>query len=236
MASQNKRLVMVIDLDRCIGCWTCSVACKAENNVPLGSFWNRITSVETTGAFYGEPGMGPDGKPVMTYMPIQCMHCENAPCVKVCPTGATYKRPDGIVAQDYSKCIGCRTCMASCPYGVRVFNWHEPVQVPSFPDDHVGNSAVPVRPKGIVEKCTFCQERVDQGQLPACVEACPVQTRHFGDLNDPNSEVARLIRERGGKPLHEEFGTQPNIFYLPPRRRHTDSLEPAGTQTGGTVS
>lgn len=234
MANKRKRLVMVIDLDRCIGCWTCAVACKAENNVDLGNWWGRNLSPETVGLYYGEPGMGPDGKPEVSFLPVLCMHCENAPCVKVCPTGATFKRDDGIVAQDYSKCIGCRTCMASCPYNARVFNWRDPVQNPDLVADHIGNSAVPVRSKGVVEKCTFCQERTDAGEQPACVQACLTNARTFGDLNDPTSDVARLIRERGGKPLKEEFGTVPNVFYLQPRRR-TNLLASADRKPEGAI-
>ena len=233
MPNKTKRLVMVIDLDHCIGCWTCATACKAENNVSLGNWWSRVLSPETTGHYYSEPGTGPDGQPVLSFLPIACQHCENAPCVRACPTGATHKRPDGITAQDYSLCIGCRTCMSACPYNARVFNWRDP-QVVAVEGEHIGNAAVPVRSKNVVEKCTFCQERIDQGQIPACVEACPTVARHFGDLNDPNSEVARLIRERGGKVLKEEFGTHPSVFYLPSRRKET-LLASERSKSGGTI-
>jgi dimethyl sulfoxide reductase iron-sulfur subunit len=230
-----KHLVMVIDLERCVGCWTCAVACKAENNVALGNWWNRITSPDTNGPFFAEPGKGPDGKPALTFMPLQCNHCDNPACVRACPTGASHKRPDGIVAIDYDKCIGCRTCMAACPYNVRVFNWRDPLTLAGLENDHMGSSAVPVRPKGVVEKCTFCVERIDRGELPACVEACPVQTRTFGDLNDPNSDVARLIHDRNGKPFRPEFGTEPNVYYLPPRRHRSDLLLAFGEPKGETV-
>ncbi|MEX2162112.1 MAG: 4Fe-4S dicluster domain-containing protein [Anaerolineales bacterium] len=213
----NKRLGLVIDLDRCIGCWTCATACKAENGVALGNWWNRILNVE--GAATGSPGMVA-GEVKMTNLPVQCMHCENAPCVKACPVGATYKREDGIVMQDYNKCIGCRMCMAACPYGAKVFNWGEPQTGVSLAGVKLGNPAVPERPRHVAEKCTFCVERVDQGELPACVAACPALTRTFGDLNDPNSEVSILIRERNGSQLLPEFGTDPNIYYLPARRHH----------------
>ena len=218
MSNKPKRLVMVIDLDHCIGCWTCATVCKAENNVGLGNWWSRVLSPEPPGHYYSEPGTGPDGQPVLSFLPIACQHCENAPCVRACPTGATHKRPDGITAQDYSICIGCRTCMAACPYNARVFNWRDP-QVVAVEGDRIGNAAVPARPKNVVEKCTFCQERIDQGQMPACIEACPTLARTFGDLNDPNSEVARLIRTRGGEVLKEEFGTHPSVYYLPSRRK-----------------
>ena len=123
--------------------------------------------------------------------------------------------------------------MSACPYNARVFNWRDP-QTPAVEGDHIGNAAVPVRIKNIVEKCTFCQERIDAGQLPACVEACPTVARHFGDLNDPNSEVARLIRERGGKVLKEEFGTHPSVYYLPSRRKD-EQLAHLGSKSGEAV-
>lgn len=214
----SKRLGMLIDQERCIGCWTCSVICKMENNVGLGNWWNRILS--SGHSEYGDsPAMGLDGQPELTYQPTACMHCENAPCVRACPTGATYKNEDGLTAQDYKKCIGCRTCMAACPYNARVFNWGTPQQVPAFEDDHVGDARVPVRPKGVVEKCTFCQEKVAQGEEPACVAGCPAKARVFGDLNDPTSEISQVIRERGAKPLLEDIGTHPSVYYVPPRRK-----------------
>ncbi|WP_425804375.1 4Fe-4S dicluster domain-containing protein [Desulfitobacterium sp. Sab5] len=219
--STNKRLGLVIDMQRCIGCWTCAVSCKTENNVGLGNWWNRVLSPSGQQEQFGMPTAGPDGQPEISSRPYACMHCKNAPCVKACPTGATYKRPDGITAQDYSKCIGCRMCMAACPYNVRVFNWGTPVQVPTFEDDHVGNADVPKRSKGVVEKCTFCVERTDKGELPTCVAGCPAHARTFGDLNDPNSEVSKLISERGGETFKDEFGTEPSVYYLPRRRRQS---------------
>jgi molybdopterin-containing oxidoreductase family iron-sulfur binding subunit len=136
--------------------------------------------------------------------------------------GATYKRDDGIVMQDPDLCIGCRTCMAACPYNVKVFNWQEPVPAVKYEDgdDHLGFYSVPVRGKHVVEKCTFCVERLDAGEVPTCVESCVALTRSFGDLNDPNSEVSILIRERNGFQIKPEFGTGPNVWYLPRRRRN----------------
>ncbi|AGA69154.1 Fe-S-cluster-containing hydrogenase subunit [Desulfitobacterium dichloroeliminans LMG P-21439] len=212
------KLGMLIDQDRCIGCWTCSVICKMENNIGLGNWWNRILS-NGTDEYGTTPATGLDGQPTLYYQPTACMHCENAPCVRACPTGATYKDENGITRQDYKKCIGCRTCMAACPYNARVFNWGTPEHVPAFDDDHIGDARVPSRPKGVVEKCTFCQEKVAQGESPACVTGCTANARVFGDLNDPNSEISRLIRERGAKPLLEDIGTKPSVYYVPPRRK-----------------
>jgi molybdopterin-containing oxidoreductase family iron-sulfur binding subunit len=208
-----KRYGMVIDLARCAGCQTCAIQCKLENNVPMGLAWNRVLTMG--GSQIDTPkGTYPDLK--LEHIPLACQHCDNAPCVKVCPVGATYKRPDGIVMVDYDICIGCRYSIAACPYGVRVFNWGNPVHVPDF---QVGNANVPERPRGVVEKCTFCVQRVDIGLDPACVGSCPARARFFGDLNDPKSQVSKLIAERSGYQLLPEMGTDPSVYFLPPRRK-----------------
>jgi molybdopterin-containing oxidoreductase family iron-sulfur binding subunit len=146
------------------------------------------------------------------------MHCEDPPCEKICPTGATQKREDGIVFVDYNKCMGCRACMIACPYQARYFlaelrpyydgQGLTPYEELGYPT----NGYVP----GTVTKCNFCMERVDAGKEPACVANCPGRARYFGDLEDPDSEVSRLIRDRRGFQLHPEFGTNPSVFYLPP--------------------
>jgi Fe-S-cluster-containing dehydrogenase component len=148
------------------------------------------------------------------YMPVSCQQCRNAPCTKVCPTGATWIEDDGIVVIDYDWCIGCRCCMAACPYGARHFNWAPP----SVPSDQInpamhylGNRP---RPKGVVEKCTFCIQRVRAGRYPACVEVCPVGARKFGNLLDPDSEIRYIIDHKRVLVLKEDLNTMPKFFYF----------------------
>lgn len=202
---------MVVDQERCIGCWSCAVICKSENDLPLGTWWNRIL---TEGEALDQPVEVRGGALEMSWMPLACQHCENAPCVKVCPVGATYHRDDGLVMQDYDRCIGCRYCMISCPYGVRAFNWGAPVRPTPY-----DTGMVAPRPVGTVEKCTMCVQRIGEDQVPSCVWSCPTGARVFGDLNDADSRVNRLVREREGFELLEEAGTRPAVHYLPPRRR-----------------
>jgi molybdopterin-containing oxidoreductase family iron-sulfur binding subunit len=149
----------------------------------------------------------------LEYITLSCQHCENPACTKVCPVGATYKREeDGIVFQDYDKCIGCRMCIAACPYtGVRSFNWEEPVNHVGFP---IGDPSVAPHQKHTVEKCTMCAQRIARSEVPLCVDACPSRARHFGDLDDPISEVSQLIASRNYKQLLPERGTSPSIYYL----------------------
>lgn len=217
----HRRLAMVIDVGACIGCRKCVHACREENNIPDDTAWievlefdkdvpfSAVSEVERTEErvkFENPP------RPGKWYLPYQCMQCDNPPCVKVCPTGATYKDEDGIIVVDYTKCIGCRFCMGACPYNARRFNWFDP----KFEAGRRLNPQVSVRPKGVVEKCTFCVQRVRRGLKPACVEACPVGARHFGDLSDPNSEVSKILELSQGKVfrLLEEFGTSPQIYYI----------------------
>ena len=206
----EKRLGFVIDTKRCIGCHGCTIACKVENNVPDDVLWNRILT--DGGESMDTPsGVFPNVK--MSFVPVNCQHCENPACVKVCPVGATYKDPEtGAVRQDYDKCIGCRMCMAACPYtGVRSFNWDEP----KYSVDHaVGDADVPLHQKHTVEKCTMCWHRLANGLQPACIEVCPGIARHFGDFNDPDSEVSKLIRERKVMQLLPEKDTKPSVYYL----------------------
>ncbi len=200
----------VIDLSRCIGCNTCVVACKGENNIPDGIMWNRVL---TDGG--DNPGTPAGVYPNLTmdYIPISCQHCENPACVKVCPVGATYKDSEtGVVRQDYDKCIGCRMCMAACPYtGVRSFNWEEP----KYSYGHaVGDANVAKHQKHVVEKCTMCWQRLAKDREPACVDSCLTYARFWGDFDDPDSEVSQLISEREYKQLLPEEGTKPSVYYL----------------------
>lgn len=202
------KLGIAIDLERCVGCHTCANACKMQNNVPTGMLWNRVL---TEGCDMIDGAVGAYPNLTRTYLPLACQHCENAACLRACPTGATYKDEMGRVEIDYDKCIGCRMCMAACPYNARSFNWEEPVRDVDF---SYGDGAVPVRPKGVAEKCTLCKERTDRGEEPRCVQCCPLDARIFGDLDDPNSEVSKVIVERKARVLLEEQGTRPQVYYF----------------------
>jgi molybdopterin-containing oxidoreductase family iron-sulfur binding subunit len=207
------RYAMVIDINACIGCRKCVYACLKENNIGRrsGITYIQVLAMEKGSIdldrsdLYYKEGAQPD----RWYMPIQCMQCENPPCVQSCPVTATWRESDGIVVIDYKKCIGCRNCMIACPYWARHFNWNEPF----VPKEEV-NPDVPIRPTGVVEKCTFCIHRVRRGKTTRCVEACPVQARKFGDLNDPNSSVSQLLRTRRVFRLKEDLGTEPRIWYV----------------------
>ena len=204
------KLGIAIDLERCVGCHTCANACKMQNNVPTGMLWNRVT---TEGCDVIDGAVGTYPNLTRTFLPVACQHCENPACVKVCPVGATYKDPDtGVVRQDYDKCIGCRMCMAACPYvGVRSFNWEEPSYHLDFP---VGDQDVAPHQKHVVEKCTFCWHRLAKGLAPACVEVCSARARIFGDANDPDSEVSQKLRERSSMRLLEDRETEPSVYFL----------------------
>lgn len=206
------RWAMVIDQEKCVGCGHCTMACRAYNDVPPTMAWTRVTQDEENN----------------TFLPIPCMHCEDAPCVQVCPVHATFARSDGIIMMDYDRCIGCRYCEMACPYSARVFNW-EAFTEPNPAVPAWGMPSVPRRPRGVVEKCTFCVERIDRGlqngltpgvdqaATPACVVACPTGARVFGDLNDPESQVSKLLARYPSFRLRESLGTGPRVYYLPPR-------------------
>ena len=178
-----KRYGIVLDPARCVDCKACMVACTAENDVPLGKHRNWVPS--TLQGTYPELSMRIE--------PEQCHHCDDAPCVRSCPTGASYKDPStGLVLINKDDCIGCRYCMMACPYDARYFD----------------------EEAGVVDKCTFCIQRIAVGRDPACVETCPTKVRVFGDLDDPDSEVSRLLRTRATARKKEEAGTGPNLYYV----------------------
>lgn len=207
---------MVINLDKCIGCQYCLRACSATNDVREGMAWNIVTQEKnSTGRtfFFSRP----------------CLHCQVAPCVEVCPVRATYIREDGLVVMDYERCIGCRYCEVACPYDARRFNWEarpneENPYVPTW-----GIPEVDRRPRGVVEKCTFCIQRIDRGlekglvpgedmeATPACVNICPVGARVFGDLKNPESQISHVLEENSTIRLREELGTEPSVYYIPPK-------------------
>lgn len=207
-----RKLGLVIDLDTCVGCQACVVSCKSWNTSgygapladsdpwganPSGAWLNRVHGYETSKG----------SEATVVHFPRSCLHCEDAPCVTVCPTGASFKRAaDGIVLVDESKCMGCGLCAWACPYGAREMDPAE----------------------GVMKKCTLCVDRIDNENLPpedrepACVRACPAKARHFGDLADPDSDVSRLVADREGQVLMPEQRTRPVNRYLPPRRRQLD--------------
>jgi len=210
-----------LDLSRCIGCRRCVHACVKENNQSRSPEiqWIRVLEMEKEKGVdleAADPYYNPEEVPREGhfYMPVQCQQCKNPPCVKVCPVGATWKEQDGIVVVDYNWCIGCRYCMAACPYGARHFNWGEPT-LPAEnvnPETHIlGNRP---RPKGVVEKCTFCIQRTRKGLYPACVEICPTGSRKFGNLADPKSEIRYILENKRIFVLKSELNTQPKFFYF----------------------
>jgi [DsrC]-trisulfide reductase subunit O len=217
LAGQRKQWGMFIDTNKCAqekGCTKCLEACDHAHNIPTFEnskhevkwvweepFENLFSSYQTQ---YLETAQKDRPTPVL------CNHCDEPPCVRVCPTGATWKREeDGIVMMDWHRCIGCRYCMAACPYGSRSFNWEDP-----RPHLVSLNSDYPTRTKGVVEKCTFCPERLAKGQLPACVEACPEKALVFGDLKDPQSEIRTALASGFTLRRKPELGTGPNVYYL----------------------
>lgn len=203
------RYGLAIDLQACIGCHTCSVACKTANNLPNDMWWCNIHTVGGEAMDTSE-GTYPNAK--LSYLPVNCQHCDNPVCVMVCPTGASYKREDGIVCIDTEKCSGCRTCISACPYGgVRSYNATEPEYHVDFA---LGAADAPKHVYNTVEKCNLCVSRVERGEVPYCVEACPARARIFGDLDDPESAVSKAIAERETMRLLEEMGSEPKVYYL----------------------
>ena len=197
---------MVIDLKRCVGCYGCQTSCKAEHGTPPGVLFARVLKREL--------GTFPNTR--MIFLPVLCSHCNDAPCVDVCPTGASHYREAGIVDIDKDTCVGCRACMQACPYAARYYNDEQrgyyggqgltPYEEARYAEQNCD----------VVMKCNFCIDRVNEGLEPACVVDCAARARTFGDLEDPTSAVSRLIRQRGGQQLQPEAGTNPSVYYLPP--------------------
>ena len=237
------RWSMVIDLDKCVACQGCSIACRFENNTPpvapeeakMGRAmrWNDVFPLPVNPT--EDMGKYPNVK--SEYVPRPCMHCDNPPCIKVCPVGATFKNEEGIVEQNYARCIGCRFCTVGCPYGVRYFNWHKPewdkdIALHLNPDRVEAKGVLEgpaVRPQGVVEKCTFCIHRLHKAReqavaegrdfrpedyVPACVQTCTGKARFFGDLDDENSTVSRFAKSNRSFRLLEDEGTHPKVIYL----------------------
>lgn len=203
------RYGMAIDLSRCIGCNTCAVACKVSNNLPKDVWWNVV---HTEGSDFADTSKGTyGGEMQLSWLPVNCMHCENAVCEEVCPTGATVKRDDGIVTVDEETCIGCKSCMEACPYDVRRLIENEPEYYLELP---IGDPAAKSHKGGTVEKCDFCAGRIDRGEKPACMELCPGRARYWGDLDDPESEVSQFLSGRNATVLLEEEGTSPSVYYV----------------------
>ncbi len=192
----RKRYAMVMDLRRCIGCLACMNADKAEFDVPLG--------VWRTWVPYVEAGTFPNVR--RHFMPKLCNHCDDPPCVRACPVEATYKHEDGFVLQRYERCIGCRACMAACPYNMRHVLPRNRTRVKDI--------------TRVVDKCTFCHHRVTKGLVPACAQTCIGRVRIFGDINDPNSEVRKLVDSNPTVVLKPEMGTKPQVYYIMPDRGH----------------
>lgn len=202
------RLGMVIDLKVCVGCQACTIACKSSNGTPPDIFFAQVHEREV--------GVYPSAR--REFLPTLCNHCEDAPCVEVCPTGASFQHEDGIVSVNSDLCIGCRSCDVACPYG------HRHYIEPGLCKDGYFNGELTAYEEtkykkwteGTVIKCDFCKDRIDQGIDPACVSTCPTEARIFGDLSDPDSKVSRLLNDRESFTLAPEAGTKPCVHYLKP--------------------
>ncbi len=206
------RYAMAIDLTRCFGCQACAAACKVANNLPIEVVYN---TVYTVGGGHTDTAQGEFPNCTQSYFPFQCQHCSSPACVAVCPTGASQVREDGIVWVDSSLCIGCESCMTACPYQtdytVRTHLSDEPEY---YLDVVVGEADAPEHIGNTVEKCTFCHNLIDRGDVPACMQLCPARARFFGDIEDPDSAVSQAIEGREYELLNESAGTGPNVYYL----------------------
>jgi molybdopterin-containing oxidoreductase family iron-sulfur binding subunit len=218
---------MAIDLDRCTGCQACVVACKQENNVPFSTPQQAEKGRQMSWIYMQTEVEGEYPNVKVRFRPMLCQHCDRPPCTFVCPTSATYKNQEGVVAQIYPRCIGCRYCANACPYAVKYFNYDEPVWPKQL--EASLNHDVSVRYKGVIEKCTFCSHRRtkaqeqadaegrelrDEDYQPACVQSCPANAMVFGDLDNPHSQVAEWSESPRAERLLEDLGTKPKVIYL----------------------
>ena len=218
---------MVVDIDRCTGCQACVVACQAENNIPINTadVFNQSRAIEWIRVERYWEGEFPNAK--ARFLPVLCQHCGSAPCEPVCPVYATYHNNEGLNVQVYNRCVGTRFCANNCPYEVRFFNWWQPVWPESLQSQL--NPDVTVRTRGVMEKCTFCVQRIRRAERsaiqedrivadgevsPACAQACPTGTLVFGNINDPSSRVSQMAKDPRSYRLLENLGTEPNIIYL----------------------
>lgn len=218
----NRKFVMVVDLAKCRNARKCQSSCNKNHYITGDNAWIKIYKMQDS------------ARSAPYWQPTLCQHCDEPACVKVCPVDATFKRRDGIVLIDNDRCIGCRFCMAACPYSVRVFNWSEPrqseeVKHTEYTPDYAG---VPSK-RGTVDKCDFCPHMVDKGEMPHCVTACPNDVFSFGDLYEDtvtngsgqSFKLSQLLKERAGYRLMENLGTEPSVYYLPPSERAVDFEE-----------
>ena len=218
----NRKFVMVVDLAKCRNARKCQSSCNKNHYITGENAWIKIYKLQDS------------EKSAPYWQPTLCQHCDEPACVKVCPVDATFKRRDGIVLIDNNRCIGCRFCMAACPYSVRVFNWSDPwqgdaVEQAEYTPDYAG---VPSQ-KGTVDKCDFCPHMIDKGELPHCVSACPNDVFSFGDMYEDtvtngsgqSFKLSKLLKDRAGYRLMESLGTEPSVYYLPPSDRIVDFEE-----------
>ncbi|MCS1408754.1 MAG: Menaquinone reductase, iron-sulfur cluster-binding subunit [Verrucomicrobia subdivision 3 bacterium] len=212
-----------LSLSKCVGCRRCAHACMAENNqsrdaaddiemsyIRVLELDKGAINLEASDQYY-EGEVPQKGK---YYMPVQCHQCKDSPCTKACPVEATWMEPDGVVVVDYNWCIGCRYCMAACPYDARRFNWKKPTISPEAINPNQGYLSNRLRPQGVVEKCTFCLHRTREGKYPACLEVCPTGARVFGNLLDPDSEINYILQNKRVYILKEDAGTVPRFYYF----------------------
>jgi Fe-S-cluster-containing dehydrogenase component len=221
---EDVEFAYALNLSKCVGCRKCAHACLAENNqsresdTDINMSYIRVLELDKgsinveTAAHYYDPETVP--KKDKYYMPVQCHQCRESPCTKACPVQATWQEPDGVIVVDYNWCIGCRYCMAACPYDARRFNFSKPKLTPDQMNPEQGYLSNRVRPRGVVEKCTFCLHRTREGKYPACLEVCPVGARVFGNILDPDSEINYILQNKRVYVLKEDVGTVPRFYYF----------------------